>query len=162
LRVPVRQERSINMEEKPTNETILELIKSVQETNEAIAASFVAAQERNMRLAQSAYKHAMEALEGQAQSTRVLMEELGQHARKQQEVFQKVTSQEVFQKAAQESMERYLNFLRSPLTYYQQALEAAETATRQGLENFQKASESFQKAAQQGFENFQRTTRQQQ
>jgi len=150
------------MEEKPTNETVLELIKSVQETNEAIAASFVAAQERNMRLAQSVYKHAMEALEGQAQSTRVLMEELGQHARKQQEVFQKMTSQEAFQKAAQESMERYLNFLRSPMTYYQQALDAAETATRQGLENFQKASESFQKAAQQGFENFQKTTRHQQ
>jgi len=150
------------MEEKPTNETVLELIKSVQETNEAIAASFVAAQERNMRLAQSAYKHAMEALEGQAQSTRVLMEELGQHARKQQEAFQKMTSQEAFQKAAQESMERYLNFLRSPMAYYQQALDAAETATRQGLENFQKASESFQKAAQQGFENFQKTTRHQQ
>lgn len=150
------------MQEKPTNETILELIKSVQETNEAIAASFVAAQQRNMRLAQSVYKHAMEALEGQAQSTRVLMEELGQHARKQQEVFQKVASQEAFQKVAQESMERYMNFLRSPMAYYQQALDAAQSATRQGLENFQKASESFQKAAQQGLENFQQTSRHQQ
>jgi len=90
------------------------------------------------------------------------MEELGQHARKQQEVLQRMTSQEAFQKVAQESMERYLNFLRSPMTYYQQALEAAQTATRQGLENFQKASESFQKAAQQGLENFQKTTRHQQ
>jgi len=150
------------MEEQPTNETVLELIKSVQEANEAIAASFVAAQERNMKLAQSVYKHAMEALEGQAHSTRTLMEELGQHARKQQAVFQKMSSQEAFQKVAQESMERYLNFLRSPMTYYQQALDAAETATRQGLENFQKASESFQKATQQGFENFQKTTRHQQ
>jgi len=150
------------MQEKPTNETVLELIKSVQETNEAIAASFVSAQERNMRLAQSAYKHAMEALEGQAQSTRVLMEELGQHARRQQEVFQRLSSQEAFQKVAQESMERYVNFLRSPMTYYQQAIEAAEKATRQGLENFQKASESFQKATQQGFENLQKATRQQQ
>ena len=150
------------MEENPTNENVLELIKSVQETNEAIAASFVAAQERNMKLAQSVYKHAMEALEGQAQSTRVLMEELGQHARKQQAVFQKMSSQDAFQKVAQESMERYLNFLRSPMTYYQQAIDAAEAATRQGLESFQKASESFQKAAQQGFENFQKVTRHQQ
>lgn len=149
------------MEEKPTNETVLELIKSVQETNEAIAASFVAAQERNMRLAQSVYKHAMEALEGQAHSTRVLMEELGQHVRKQQEVFQRMAGQEAFQKIAKESMDRYMNFLRSPMTYYQQALHTAETATRQSMENFQKASESFQKAAQQGQENFQKTTRQQ-
>jgi len=104
----------------------------------------------------------MEALEGQAQSTRVLMEELGQHARRQQEVFQRLSSQEAFQKVAQESMERYVNFLRSPMTYYQQAIEAAEKATRQGLENFQKASESFQKATQQGFENLQKATRQQQ
>lgn len=150
------------MEEQQTNETILELVKSVQETNEAIAASFVAAQERNMRLAQSVYKHAMEALEGQAESTRVLMEELGQHARKQQEVLQRMASQEVFQKVVKESMDRYMSFLRSPMTYYQQALDAAQAATRQGLENFQKASESFQKAAQQGLENYQKATRQQQ
>jgi len=155
----MKQEGRKNMEEQPTNETVLELIKSVQETNEAIAASFVAAQERNMRLAQSVYKHAMEALEGQAQSTRVLMEELGQHARKQQEVFQRMTGQEAFQKIAKESMDRYMSFLRSPMTYYQQALHTAETATRQSMENFQKASESFQKAAQQGLENFQKTTR---
>jgi hypothetical protein len=150
------------MEDKSTNETVLELIKSVQETNEAIAASFVAAQERNVRLAQSVYKHAMEALEGQAESTRVLMEELGQHARKQQEVFQKMASQEAFQKIAKESMDRYMSFLRSPMTYYQQALATAEAATRQGLENFQKASESFRKATQQGLENFQKSTRPQQ
>jgi hypothetical protein len=149
------------MEEKQSNEIVSELIKSVQETNEAIAASFVAAQERNMKLVQSLYKHAMEALEGQAESTRVLMEELGQHARKQQEVLQKMASQEVLQKVVKETMDTYTNFLRSPFTYYQQALEAAETATRQGLENFQKASDRFQKATQQGIESFQKATRQQ-
>jgi len=148
------------MQEKPTNETVLELIKSVQETNEGIAASFVAAQERNMRLAQSVYKHAMEALEGQAQSTRMLMEELGQHARRQQEVFQRMASQEAFQKIAKESMDRYMSFLRSPMTYYQQALDAAEAATRQGLESFQQASESFQLASRQGLETFRNVTRQ--
>jgi len=150
------------MEDKPTNETVLNLIKSVQETNEAIAASFVKAQEHNMRLAQGVYKHAMEVLEGQAESTRVLMEELGQHVRKQQEVFQKMAGQEAFQKIAKESMDRYMSFLRSPMTYYQQALATAEAATRQGLENFQKASESFRKTAQQGLENFQKSTRHQQ
>jgi hypothetical protein len=149
------------MEEKQVNEIVSELIKSVQETNEAIAASFVAAQERNMRLVQSVYKHAMEALEGQAESTHVLMEELGQHVRKQQEVLQRMASQEVLQKIAKESMDTYMNFLRSPLAYYQRALDAAEAITRQGLENFQKASESFQKATRQGLEQYQDATRQQ-
>ena len=147
------------MEEKQINETVLELVKSVQETNEAIAASFVAAQERNMKLVQGFYKHAMEALEGQAESTRVLMEELAQHVRKQQEVLQRMASQEVLQKIAKESMDTYMNFLRTPLAYYRQLLNTAEVTTRQGLENFQKASESFQKASRQGFDQFQNTNR---
>ena len=147
------------MEEQQINETVLELVKSFQETNQAMAASIVAAQERNLKLAQGVYQHAMEALQGQAESTRTLMEDLGQHARRQQEFLQQMTSQEVFQKAVKESMDTYMNFLRTPLTYYQQALEAAEAATRQGLEQFQRASESFQKSGQQGFEHFQRTTR---
>ncbi len=140
------------MEEKQINETVLELVKSFQEANQAMAASIVAAQERNMKLVQGVYQHAMEALEGQAESTGTLMEELRQHARRQQEGFQKVTSQEVFQKAVKESMDTYMNFLRAPLTYYQQALEATEASTRQGLEHFRRASESFQKSAQQEME----------
>jgi hypothetical protein len=137
------------MEEKQINETVLELVKSFQETNQAMAASIVAAQERNMKRVQVVYQSALEALEGQAEGTHTLMEELRQHARRQQEIFQKMSSQEVFQKAVKVSMDTYMNFLRAPLTYYQQALEATEAATRQGLEYFQRASESFQKSAQQ-------------
>ena len=150
------------MEEQQINETVQELVKSFQETNQAMVASIVAAQERNMKLVQGVYQYATEALQGQADSTRTLMEELGQHARQQQEHFQQMTSQEVFQKAAKESMDTYMNFLRAPLAYYQQALEAAEAATRQSLEHFQKASESFQKSGQQGFEHFQAATPSQQ
>ena len=73
-----------------------------------------------------------------------------------------MTSQEIFQKVVKESMDTYMNFLRAPLAYYQQALEAAEAATRQSLEHFQKASESFQKSGQQGFEHFQAATPSQQ
>ena len=140
------------MEEQQINETVLELVKSLQETNQAMAASIVAAQERNLKLVQGVYQHAMEALQGQAESTRTLLEELGQHARRQQERFQQMTGQEAFQKAVKESMDAYMNFLRSPLTYYQQALEAAEAATRRGLEQFQRASKSFQPSTQQGKE----------
>ncbi len=42
-----------------------------------------------------------------------------------------------------------MNFLRTGFTSYQQALDAAEKATRQGLDNFEKATEAFEKAAQQ-------------
>jgi hypothetical protein len=140
------------MEEKKTNETVLELVKSFQETNQAMTASIVAAQERNMKLVQEVYQRAMEALQGQGDSTRTLMEELAQHARKQQERFQQMTSQEPFQKAAKESLDIYMNFLRTPLTYYQQVLQAVEATTRQGLEQLQRTSESFQKSTLQGGE----------
>ena len=144
------------MANETVNTAALHMVESLREANKAIAESVVAAQERNLKLAQGVYQHAMEALQGQAESTRTLMEDLGQHARRQQEFFQQMTSQEVFQKAVKESMDTYMNFLRAPLTYYQQALEAAEAATRQGLEQFQRASESFQQLGQQGFEQFQK------
>jgi len=61
-----------------------------------------------------------------------------------------MTSQEIFQKVVKESMDTYMNFLRAPLTYYQQVREATDVASRQGLKHFQKASESFQESTQQG------------
>jgi len=143
------------MEEKQVNETIMELVKSFQETNQAMAASIVAAQERNLKLVQGVYQHAREALQGQTESTRTLLEELGQQARRQQERFQQMTGQEAFQRAVKESMDTYMNFLRAPLTYYQQALEATEAATRRSLEQFQRASKSFQQSTQQGVETSQ-------
>jgi len=144
------------MEEEQVNETIMELVKSFQQTNQAMAASIIAAQERDLQLVQGVYQHAMEALQGQAESTRTLLEDLEQQARRQQERFRQMTGQEAFQQAVKESMDTYMNFLRSPLTYYQQALKAAEAATRLGLEQFQRASKSFQQATQQGVETRQR------
>src|SRR5437667_1342083 len=99
LAIPYSTRRRHTMEEQQINETVLELVKSFQETNQAMAASIVAAQERNLKLAQGVYQHAMEAFQGQAESTRTLMEDLGQHARRQQERFQQMTGQEVSQKA---------------------------------------------------------------
>jgi len=52
------------------------------------------------------------------------------------------------------------NFFRSPFTYYQQALNAVESATRQGLETFQTATETFQKSTRQGLDTLQSYTHQ--
>ena len=63
------------------------------------------------------------------------MQELERQMKKQQEALQAL---------AHISVESYIDFLRSPLTYYQQTLEAAEALTRQGLEQFQKATQQIQ------------------
>jgi len=113
----------------------LEILK----TNQAAAENLVAAQEGNVKYAQRFFKDGVEILERQAESMRTLMQVLEQQARKQQEALQTL---------AHESVESYAEFLRTPLSYYQQLLAAAETLTRQGLENFQKATQQAQSAVQ--------------
>lgn len=192
------------MADNKVNEATLNLIKSLRETNKAIADSAVAAQERNVAFAQSILENGIEVLKSHAESTRALMQELTAQAQKQPgqpggpEGFQAVVEstiaaqerntkfaqsilengievlknqvgvtrtlmheleqqarkqQDTFQALAQESLDAYIGFLRAPFSYYQQALDAAETATRAGLENFQKAT-------QQGLENIQKATQQ--
>jgi hypothetical protein len=106
--------------------------------------SAIAAQERNTKLAQSILESGVEVLKSQINVTRSLVQELGQQFQVQQDAFQTL---------AQESMDGYKDFIFAPLTFWQKALSAAESAS---LEGFQE----FQKATQQGLETFQKTSRQ--
>lgn len=108
-------------------------------TNQAAAESLVAAQEGNLKYAGRFFTDGMQLLEQQAESMRTLMQELDRQIKKQQEAIQTL---------ATESVDNYVDFLRSPLTYYQQTLNAAENLTRQGLEQFQKAAQQMQGSAQ--------------
>ena len=139
------------MADNKFNEAAWNLAHSIQESNQAIAKSIVAAQERNMKFAQSIFMNGIEVLKSQAESTRALMQELEQQAQRQQEALQKL---------AQGSTENYADVFRTPLSYYQQALEVAEATTRQGLENFEQALDSAQTTARQGLETFQKATQQ--
>jgi hypothetical protein len=144
------------MAEEKTHETTQQLVESLREANQAIAKSIVAAEERNMRFAQSTFTNAMEILKSHAEATRALMRELEQHAHKQQDAFQHLVRGSM----ENESMKTYMDFFRAPLTFYQQAFDSAEAAARQGLETMQKALEDFQQAAQQGLETMQKAARQ--
>jgi len=101
-------------------------------------------QERNAKYAEGVFENGVEVLKSQAENARKMMQELGQQTQKQQEAFQALMH---------ESVNAYLDFFRTPFSYYQQALEAYETAAKQSLE-------SFQKAAQQGLENIKNVTQQ--
>ena len=193
------------MAEKKVNEAVLYIVKTLQETNEKIAESAVAAQERNIKYAQSTLMSGVEVLKSQAdnalallqsvveqskgqpgdmqgmidsvvaaqeqylkfaqstivngmevlkshiEGTQVLIQKMEQQARKQQEAFQELAS---------ESAGMYTDFFRSPFSYYQQALSAVESATRQSMETFQSATETFQKSTRQGLDTLQSYTRQ--
>ncbi len=162
------------MTDTKANDATRNLIKSVQETNKAIADTAVTTQERNLAFAQSVLENGIEVLKGHAESTRTLMQELVEQARKQKvledgiEVLKSEVSltqslmqdlgqqfqkqQDAFQALAQESVDAYRDFLFAPLTFWQKALGTAEAATLEGLKNFQKVTE-------QGLETIQKTTR---
>lgn len=137
------------MTEKKVNAVPSTLVDSFRETNQAIAETIVAAQERNIKFAQSTLVNAMEIFKNHMESTRALMQELEQQSQKQLEAFQQLGHR------PENTPE---DFLRAPFSYYQQVLATTEKATRQGLEGFQKAIEDFQKAAEQGRENFEKAT----
>ena len=98
---------------------------------QALMDNALAAQERNNQFAQNVFESAIDALKSQVGITRTLMEELGQHGQQQQNAFQVL---------AQQSVDAYMSFFRAPFSYYQQALDAAEVATRQSIERFQAAT----------------------
>jgi len=128
---------------------LMEQPEKEQSVLQTVVDSAVAAQERNMRLAQSTFENGIEVLKSHTQSTRTLMQTLVGHSQRQQEAFQTL---------AHESVNAYTDFFSAPLAYYQQTWETAESiarkgvetaqrTTRQGMEEVQKATRQAQKAA---------------
>src|SRR5438270_9156791 len=96
---------------------------------QTMANSAVAAQERNVKFAQSLLQNGTELLKSHGESTRTLMQTLAEQSQKQQEAFQTL---------ARETWIAYMGFFSSPFNYYQQTLETAESIAWQGVETAQK------------------------
>jgi hypothetical protein len=67
-----------------TNETAKNLVKIVQESSKALTDTAITTQERNLAFAQSVLENGIDVLQSHAESTRTLMQELVEQARKQQ------------------------------------------------------------------------------
>jgi len=175
------------------NDATWSLSKSVRESNQAITDSVVAAQERNMKFAQSVFENEVELLKSHADHTRSFMEEFIGEPEKSQAFFQTIANsavaaqernvkfaqyllengtellkshsestrslmqtlaeqnqiqQEAFQTLARETWDAYMGFFSSPFSYYQQALETAESIAWQGAETAQKITRQGVEAAQ--------------
>ena len=122
------------------NETPFE---AFNEASQSLAESLSAAQERNLKYAQSVFESTMALLKDHAESARSTLKQWEQQAEKQH----------IDPKVA----ESYTSLFRAPLNAFQQTLEVVETASHQSIESFKKAAESFEKAWQQGREQWEET-----
>src|ERR1700726_1379055 len=105
-----RKKGNNSMTDTKTNAVAKNLIKSVQETNKAIADTAVTTQERNLAFAQSVLENGMRVLRKSGWSARTLMQELVERSRKQHvgpETLQ------VFMDSAIAAQERNTNLARS-------------------------------------------------
>jgi 3-methyladenine DNA glycosylase/8-oxoguanine DNA glycosylase len=106
------------MAEKTLNEATLKLVNVMRAANQAMANSLVAAQERNVKYAQSILTNGLEVFNSQVVATRDLTQQLLGLSQRQQDAFQAL---------AQEAVDRYIELLRIPLTSYKEAIEFAES-----------------------------------
>ena len=133
------------MADKEKKEATASPIAAFSEANQTLAESLAAAQERNLKYAQSVFESTIALLKDHVESTRSLLEQWEQQAQKQPVV--------------PGVAESYFSFFRAPLNAYQRVIEVMETASKQSLESFQKATESFEHAMQQGQEQLQEAAR---
>jgi hypothetical protein len=197
------------MAESKFNEAVLQWAESLRETDQAITESAVAAQERNMRYAQTTFESGIEVLKSYAEETRSLLNEVVEQPHKPQEVSQLVVDKvvaaqergmrytqsilengsEVWKSHAEgtralmqtlleqskkqqgalqtlfhETTNAYLDFWRAPFTYYQQALNAAESIAWQNIDTARKVTrEGFnvaERTTHEGFEAMQEAVHQ--
>jgi len=122
----------------------LEQPQQLQEAFQTVVNTALAAQERNVKYAQSILQNGSDVLKAHAEGTRDLVQTLSEQSRKQQEAFQTLVSG---------SFNAYVDFLTAPFSYYQETLNAATAAARRG-------GEFAQNSAREGVAAAQKATRQ--
>ncbi len=178
------------MTDTKANEATKKVLGSVQETGKALADTVVAAQEHNLAFAQRVLEHSIEVLRSHAQSSRTLIQELGEQAKQQQvgpEGLQAVVdsalaAQERTTKLAQGILEQGIEVLKSQVgvthslmqelgQQYQQQQEAFQSLAQESMEAyreflfapltfFQKAIDTAEATTREGMKTFQQMSQQ--
>ncbi len=138
------------MAENIVSEATWNLTRSVNDASKALADSAVAAQERNMRYAQSLFENGLEVVKSHTQETRALTQALVEQSQKQQEAFQTL---------AQEATEAYTGFFSTMFSYYRQVYENAGATVWQGVDAAQKVTREGMEVAQEAMRQGQRVAR---
>jgi len=178
------------MTDTKANEATKKLLGSVQEASKAITDTVVAAQERNLTFAQSVLENSIEVLRSHAESTRTLMQELIEQAKKQQVgpeglqavVDSAIAAQERNTRLAQSILENGIEVLKSQVgvthslmhelgQQYQKQQEAFQVLAQESMEAyrdflfapltfFQKTMDAAEVATREGMKNFQQMAQQ--
>ncbi len=138
------------MSENIVSEATWNWTRSVNDASKALANSTVAAQERNMRYAQSVFENGLEVVKSHTQETRALTQTLVEQSQKQQEAFQTL---------AHEATEAYTGFISTMFSYYRQVYENAGAAVWQGVDAAQKVTREGMDVAQEAMRQGQRVAR---
>jgi hypothetical protein len=104
-----------------TNRAAEQVAQSTRDSYQSMVEHSVGLQERNIRFLQDMIDGSVKEMRHQAESNRVMTQQLIERAEKQREAFQTLL---------EESLDAYMDLLYSPLTYYKQGLEAAKKAAR--------------------------------
>jgi len=127
------------MAENRTSEAALNLARMVRETNQAVMQSAVAAQERNIRFAQSIFENGIEVLKSHAEGTRTLM-----HAAEEQKDPQEVLHSVMTSTA--EAQERNIKFAQSVFENGVEVLKSHAENTRSLMQTVVKQAQEQQEA----------------
>jgi len=96
---------------------------------QSVADSAVAARERNLKFVQGVLENGTEVLRSHAEGTRTLMQTLTEQSQKQREAFGVI---------ARGAWDAYMGFFSSPFSYYERAIETAESMATQGVDTAQR------------------------
>jgi hypothetical protein len=100
------------------NRAAEQLAKTTGDSYKTVVDHAVDLQERNVRFAQGLVDDSIKELRYQAESNRVMTQELVERAEKQRDAFQTLL---------EESVDAYLNLLYTPFAYYRRGLRLVET-----------------------------------
>jgi len=133
------------MNDDRTNEAAKNLAKIAQESSKALTDTAITAQERNLAFAQSVLENGIEVLKSHAESSRTLMQELVEQARKQQvgpEGLQvlmdnAVAAQERNTRFAQSVFENGIELLKSQIDLTHSLLQELEQQSQKRQATFQ-------------------------
>ena len=127
------------------NDATWNLSQSVRESNQAIADSLVAAQERNMKFVQSVFENEVELLKSHADHTRSFMEEFIGEPEKNQTFFQSMANSVVL--AQERNVKFAQNFLESGTELLKVQGQSTRSLMQTLAEQSQKQQEAFQTLA---------------
>lgn len=138
------------MSENPMSEATWNWTRAVNDASKAVVDSAVAAQERNIRYAQSVFENGLEVVKSHTKETRALTQALVEQSQKQQQAFQTL---------AQEATEAYAGFFSTMFSYYRQIYENTGAALWQGVDVAQKVTREGMDVAQEAWRQSQKVAR---